>query len=526
MKKTILYIVSISLALCAVFTSCVKDLDVTPIDPNIALPQDVLNSEDAYFQVLAKCYQGLACSATGGPDSSPDIDGVDGGYGQYMRALFNLNTLTTDEATCCWNDGTLRHLHQMRWTATNEFNLSMYFRIYYQISLCNEFIRRGGASEYAESNNMKQWFAEARALRALSYYHAIDMYGNVPFATEEQSVGSTGPDQIMRADLYKWLVDECLDIISILPAKPQQYGRVSGEMVKMILAKLYLNSEVYTDGAVKDYDKCIAVCREIMSAYPTLEANYLNLFGADNDRFTNEIIFSVVSDGVNTRSYGSTNYLILASLNGDYVAWKDKMGAVEGWGGLTVTSAFINKFDKSDLRYTFTDCAEFDPKGEYVHTYVVDDDNTFLSGFCTTKWRNVKSDGTFGNQTNSTVDTDYPIFRAADAYLMFAEATLRNGGSGADAATAVNVVRKRAGLSDVSSITLDEILDERGREFYWENYRRSDLIRFGKYVGNEYLWEWKGGAAEGTSVDSKFKLFPIPANDVNSNPKLTQNPGY
>lgn len=525
MKQIKLYIVAISLVVCASLTSCVKDLNVTPIDPNIALPEDVLNSEDAYFQVLAKCYQGLACSSTNGPDGSPDIDGVDGGYGQYMRALFNLNTVTTDEATVCWNDGTLRHLHQMRWTSTNEFNLSMYFRIYYQISLCNEFIRRGSASEFANGNNMKLWLGEARALRALSYYHAIDMYGNVPFATEDQSVGSTGPDQIMRADLYKWLVDECKDILTIIPEKAPEYGRVSGEMVKMILAKLYLNSMVYTDGAVNNFAECAQICREIMTAHPTLEPNYLNLFGADNDKF-DEIIFAVVSEGTNTRSYGSTNYLILASLNGDYVAWKDKMGAVEGWGGLTVTSAFIDKFDKKDARYTFTDCSEFDPKGEYVHTYVVNDDNTFLSGYCTTKWRNIKSDGTPGNKTNSTVDTDYPVFRAADAYLMFAEATLCNGGNAADAVSAVNVVRKRAGLASLASVTLDDILDERGRELYWENFRRSDLIRFGKYVGSDYVWEWKGGVAEGTSVDAKFKLFPIPANDINSNSKLTQNAGY
>lgn len=520
-----LYVITLSLALLATLNACVKDLDVTPIDPNIALPEEVLNSEEAYFQVLAKCYQGLACSSSDGPDASPDISGVDGGYGQYMRALFNLNTLTTDEATCCWNDGSLRHLHQMRWTATNEFNLSMYFRIYYQISLCNEFLRRGAASEYAESANMKQWMQEARALRALSYYHAIDMYGNVPFATEEQSVGSTGPEQIKRADLYAWLVDECKDLISVLPAKAPEYGRVSGEMVKMILAKLYLNSQVYTDGAVSNFAECAAICKEIMNDHPTLEANYLNLFGADNDKF-NEIIFAVVSEGTNTRSYGSTNYLVLASLNGDYTAWKTKMGAVEGWGGLTVTSAFINKFDPKDARYTFTDCAEFDPKGEYVHTYQVTDDNTFLSGYCTTKWRNVKSDGTLGNQVNSTVDTDYPIFRAADAYLMYAEATLRNGGNAGEAAQAVNVVRRRAGLSDISTISLDEILDERGRELYWENFRRSDLIRFGKYVGSEYLWEWKGGVMEGTSVDARFNLLPIPSNDINSNSKLTQNPGY
>ena len=126
--------------------SCVGDLDTTPIDENIQLPEEVLNSQDAYESLLAKCYQGLAVSSSHGPNGDPDISGVDGGFGQYVRALFNMQVLTTDEATCCWGDTGMQDIHNMNWTTTNQFITSMYYRVFYQISLCNEFIRRANSA--------------------------------------------------------------------------------------------------------------------------------------------------------------------------------------------------------------------------------------------------------------------------------------------------------------------------------------------------------------------------------------------
>ncbi|MFB0972953.1 MAG: RagB/SusD family nutrient uptake outer membrane protein, partial [Bacteroidales bacterium] len=117
--------------------------------------------------------------------------------------------------------------------------------------------------------------------------------------------------------------------------------------------------------------------------------------------------------------------------------------------------------------------------------------------------------------------------RAAVAYVMLPEAELRaNGSVSAEGLAAYNDVHTRAGLDAVNKITLDNILDERGRELYWENFRRSDLIRFGKFTTNDYLWQWKGGVYEGQAVDSHFNLMPIPASEVNANSKLTQNAGY
>lgn len=508
-----------------IMTSCVNDLDVKPIDPNISLPEEVLNSLDAYKQVLAKCYQGLSCSSSLGPDADPDIEGIDGGFGQYMRALFYLNELTTDEASCCWNDKTIASLHGMNWTTSDVFVTAMFSRVYYQIGLCNEFIRRAQASQFAADATMKTYINEARALRALSYYHAIDMFGNVPFATEKNSVGSTGPDQIGRKDLYDWLVAEIIDFTPNLPAiGKNEYGRVNQGFGDILLAKLYLNSEVYTGGAEKDFDKCVTMCNKVIAEYPALEKNWQFNFMADNDKST-EIIFAAESDGVATRSYGSTNFVIKASIVSGEPVWQDALGMNDGWGGLVVTPNFIDSFTEGDVRAKFTDGTGYVAKKENLHIKDMTDYKLFTNGWCSMKFTNRTSDGGYGKALNFP-DTDYPIFRTADAYLMLAEAQLRQGNLGADGLKAFNAVHTRAGLPAVNAVTLDQILTERGHEFYHENFRRSDLVRFGKFTTNEYLWQWKGGVFEGQAVDSHFNLFPIPSAEVNANSKLTQNAGY
>ena len=190
-----------------------------------------------------------------------------------------------------------------------------------------------------------------------------------------------------------------------------------------------------------------------------------------------------------------------------------------------MTPQFLDLFDENaDKRYLFTDGSEF---GEEAHSREITDNSNFACGWCQMKFTNLKHDGSpADNSTSSYPDTDYPIFRAADAYLMLAEAQLRNGGIQADGLDAYNAVRTRAGLNAVSSVDLDDIIDERGRELYWENMRRQDLVRFGLLTTSEYLWDWKGGSYEGNSVDDRYNLYPIPTTEINSNNKLEQNPGY
>ncbi len=513
--------------------SCTGDLDTQPIDPDVQLPQDVLSSQEAFEAVLAKCYQGLAVSSSYGEGGGPDIDGLDGGTGQYLRALWNMQCLTTDESVCCWNDPGVFDLHNQCWTASNILVFSMYSRIYYQVGLCNELIRQINAnvagipdSEFPQKN---AFIAEARALRLLSYYHAIDLFGNVPFATEANTVGATGGQRIERGDLFDWMEKEALELLDSGSALADEgknvYGRCDKGMVRMILAKLYLNAEVWKGTPM--YDKCYEQSAAIRRTY-SLHKNaadpsksFAELFMADNHRWTknttyngDEIIFAVNFDGNNTRSYGGTNFLIFAAVGGDMDA--ASFGIASGWGGLSVTPEFTAKFDDADARKMF-----FTQYGASIEVL-----SDFTSGgYKSMKFTNMKSDGMPG-QANGFVDTDFPVFRAADAYLMMAECAARGAGSMSEALNAFNEVRARAGLPAVTSFTAKDVLDERAREMMWECCRRQDLVRYGLFTSNDYLWQYKGGLKEGQPVDAHFDLMPIPSSDLNSNGSLVQNPGY
>ena len=530
MKKNILAIVGVGVGLAFGLSSCVGDLDVTPIDENIVMPEDVLNTQSAFESLLAKCYQGLCCSSSFGPSGGPDMDGIDGGFGQYMRALVNMEELSTDVITCCWNDGNLADIHNMCWNSSNEFVLSMYYRIYYQVSLCNEFIRQSKASKIEGYTNKAAYMAEARALRLLSYYHAIDMFGNVPFATEENSVGSEGPDQIKRADLFDWMVNEAKELLDgsdLAEVGKNEYGRADKGLVQMILAKLYLNAEVWKGEAM--FDKCAPLCETIISEYP-LHANWQDLFCADNHLFTknttykgDEIIFVAPQDGLVLQSYGSTNFLVFAStwaVEGDEARTMDAaaQGISSGWSGLSLTGAFTSKFAENDARATFF-------KGGFEQ-YIdeIRDAIGASNGWKSMKFKNVNHDGSAA-QAPGFVDVDFPVFRSADAYLMYAECAARGAADKAKGQKYLNAVSNRAGIGDLA-LSLENIIDERGRELYLEGHRRQDLIRFGLYTTNGYLWEFKGGAAEGTDVSSDYNLYPIPSGELNANGKLSQNHGF
>ena len=500
------------------FSSCVNDLDVTPIDPNVQLPQDVLKDEAAFEALLAKCYMSLACSGSDGANAGPDINGVDGGFGQYLRAYFNLQCLTTDEAVCCWNDTGLPDMHNMNWQASNQFIVAMYYRIFYQVSLCNELIRQVEANPAGvEFQHKGALIAEARALRALSYYHAIDMFGNVPFATEKDAVGAVGPRQINRADLFAWVEKECKELIegNDLAAEGQNvYGRCDKGFVKMILAKMYLNAEVYV--GEDRYADCAAICEDLVATY-SLAENFADLFAADNDRFavgTEEIIFAVPHDGINTTSYGGTNFLIFAGTGGDMNA--AAAGISSGWGGLTVTKQVSERYAEGDARAMF-----FTDYG----TAITDREVFTSGGYKSVKFTNVNHDGSAA-QTTGFVDTDWPLFRVADAHLMLAECAARGKADNAKGLASLNAVRERAGLDKVSSFTAQDVLDERSRELLWEGCRRTDLIRFGQFTTDAYLWEFKGAVYEGAAVAEHRNLFPLPPADVNSNGNLKQNAGY
>ncbi len=609
----------------------------------------------------------------------------------------------------------------------------MYYRIFYQISLCNEFIRESSDAKLdergisgANKTEIQTYRAEARFLRALSYWHALDMFGNVPFVTEDDIVGSFFPEQISRADLFDYIESELLAIEDLLVTPMgNEYARADQGAVWMLLANLYLNSEVYINSA--KYTECITYCKKVTSAGYELESTFENLFLADNHN-AKGIIFPVAFDGIHTRTWGGTTFIIHAAVGGTMNP--AEFGIDGGWAGIRTTKTLVSKFlnvdnlksahvnlksdyltypvlhvpgdhnswdisdtttilasvgsdenyegylwfPSADNTFKFTDgpswttnwgdngadgtlehgganivvadagyykinvdttgltytvvktdwgvigsstpdgwnsdqdmtydvendvwtiivelaageikfrandgwdlnygdigadgilqaggdnIAIADP-GKYEiklklgapdYTYTIEQFSSdgrimfhsdgqsleitdvfeFTEGYAVTKFKNVTSGGVTGSDITHT-DTDFPVFRLADAYLMYAEAVLR-GGTGGDVATAlsyVNALKERAygdqnGNITAGELTLDFILDERARELLWEGHRRTDLVRYGRFSNTDYVWAWKGGVAEGRSVDSKYDLYPIPASDIGANIKLVQNPGY
>ena len=516
--KTMKYILS-SLALVAALSSCVKDLDVTPIDPNKNTADKALTSADDFEALLAGIYTGYATSGYYGPSGDPSISGLDGGMSQYVRGLFHLCELSTDVYVCGWNDEGVPDVCKMNWDASTGLIYSIYSRMFFQIAQCNEFIRQANATSVSLPEK-DEWIAEARALRAMSYYHAIDNFGNVPFADESSVVGQI-PRRITRADLYTWLENELTDIIdnsALAERANTQYGRINKTAAKMILAKLYLNAEVYTGTA--QWAKCANVLKDIMDDGYSLHtasvggvySPYQELFLADNDQRTDEIIFSVESDGTDTQAYGATTYLIFA-FTGGTMAPAD-LGISSGWAGCRMTPEFYDKFGAGDQRAIFWT----DGQSKSVEEF-----GEFSNGYAFQKYKNVTSAGAPGS-SEGFPDTDFPMFRYADVLLMAAECEAH--GAAVDGYAGFNQVRARAGLAAIATPTLQQILDERARELYLELWRRQDLIRADQFTTANYVWQWKGGVKDGKAVEDYKNLYPIPVSDMMVNPNLKQNEGY
>lgn len=511
-------IIAAFLGLSLTASSCVDDLRQEPITEitSASLYKDFGN----YKNLLAKLYGGLAVGGQSGGDGNGDVADIDGGFSNYMRLLYTMQVVTTDEAVIGWNDGTLHEFHKMIWTPTNEFNNAMYYRLYTEIAFCNEFIKNTTDEKLSLNGitgqnleDAKTMRAEAKFLRAQAYYHLLDLYGNVPFVDE--TTFGTVPTQIKRADLFNYVESQLLEVSNELKApKMNEYGRADQAAAWSLLARLYLNSKVYT-GAEK-YGEVITYTQKVISAGYALNSSYANLFLADNHINNPENIFSIVYDGVNTQTNGGTTFLVHAAIGGTMNP--AEFGVNGGWGGIRTTKALVNKFEANDLR------GRFYKDGQ---TLEINDLGNFNDGYAFIKYKNVKSNGAPGVHDN-WVEADLPVYRLGDIYLMYAEATVR-GGAGGNMSTAigyVNALRARSNASQISVLDLNFILDERSRELSWELTRRTDLIRFGKFTTSAYLWPWKGNVKDGIAVAEYRNLFPIPNNDLVVNPNLVQNPGY
>jgi hypothetical protein len=517
--------------------SCTDDLNTDPKDQNVTEDQ-LLQIDPTLAGLVSKVYGSFALSGASGPGST-DTPGDDAGESPFLRGIINLQDFTADDMKNRWGDNGLDQLTTTSdWDPNNKFFRYLYNRVYYTVPQCNLLINQ--VNQY-DISNKEQVKSELRFLRSLAYFYLIDCFGKGVLLRETDPVSSSPKPESSRIELFNFVESELLDIEGKLPNRIS-YGRANKNVVRMLLAKLYLNAEVYT--GIPQYDKALTYCEKIINegGYQ-LAPNFVSLFSGDNDISSakDEIIYALIADPLNSQSYGNTTYLVNGSLNADTMIIND-FGASEGWAGHRATKAWYGKFKNASgsfisnaeelanapddrAKLFWSNYLSSDPTK--IHNFEMNDYKKWIDGFPSTKFRNsnflsISSPVPFSN-------TDFPLYRLADVYLMYAESALRSGtGSLTLALQYVNAVRNRSNASSISlsDLTLDFILDERARELNFEGHRRTDLIRYGKFGGGSYLWPWKGGVKEGAAIPVTYNLFPIPFTALGANPNLTQNPGY
>jgi starch-binding outer membrane protein, SusD/RagB family len=525
MKTTTRTTLAVAVALMMGAAACT---DITTEPRSTVTGSNIFNDPASYRAFLAKIYGGLQVTGQQGPAGAGDIEGIDEGFSHYLRQLWQLQELPTDEAVIGWGDTGLPELNTMQWGPSNQFLGAMYYRVFYQVMLVNEFLRETSDQRLTARNvtpalraQIQQYRAEARFLRALSYWHGLDLFGDIPLVTENDPLGSTPPQQSTRQAIYDYVVSELNAISGELPGPRQgQYGRADRGAVLMLQAKLYLNSQVYT--GIARWGEARAAAEAVINAGYQLTPTYRNLFLADNHT-SNEIVFAVPYDGRFTRTWGGMTFLTHAAVGGNMDA--GAYGLDGGWWGLRITPQLVSLFPGGAAGGPDSRSGHFYSSGQSVEIASIGD---FFSGIAAPKFQNVTSTGQTGSNLTFP-DTDYPMFRLADAYLMYAEAVVRGGGgSQATALDLFNALRQRAygdASGNVAALNLDLILDERARELHWEGHRRTDLIRFGRFTSASYLWAWKGGIQGGRAVDECKALYPIPASELLANPNLQQRGG-
>lgn len=531
------FMLMIAVALLSVVTSCVDDLDTIPIDKDDLVSEKVFGADiQAYEESLAKIYAGLVIGGNQGGDAEQDVVGIDGGsQASFIRVLWNMQELASDMAHCCWNDPGIPDFNHISWAASSPWIKGSYYRLFYQINLSNAYIRETSDGKLSERGcsaetiaKVKQYRAEARFMRALMYQYALDLYRNVPFVDENSTVGSVRPQQIMKEDLFKYIETEMLACESELSDPvvgwSDSYGHANKAAMWAALSRLYLNAETYV--GENRYSDCITYSKKVINAGYELEPVYGDMFKADNDHSC-EMILPLRYEGEETMTWGGMTALLCWGS----AEYQEETNAQGAWQGVRAKSSLYklftreNAFDSDSrrlmLRTESTTNIEITNEADFVN-----------NGIPVTKYYNVNKDGS--KPASNQAYTDFPLFRLGEVYLNLAEAVLR-GGQGASKTEAlglINDLRCRAYNDKLSSpisdseFTLDFMLDERGREMFFEAQRRTDLVRFGKYTGANYVWPWKGGVAEGKGVSDFYAVYPLPSDDIGSNQNLKQNEGY
>ena len=291
MKNNLLKITMVATLAAGIMISCTKKLDLTPTNGITA--NQVFSTAQGYIEAAAKVYGSFALTGNQGPAGSGDIQGIDEGTSDFFRLYWNAQELSTDEAVVAWGDPGIQDFHLMNWTSNNPLLQGLYYRSFYQITLCNNFINQASDANLAargitgtDADNIRNFRTEARFLRAYQYSVLMDLFGNPPFATEKDAIGSFLPKQIKRADLFNYVESELKACDSSLPApKTNQYGRADKAAAEALLARIYLNAQVYSGTA--RYTDAITYASKVINAGYSLMPDYRWLMRADNNLNTN-----------------------------------------------------------------------------------------------------------------------------------------------------------------------------------------------------------------------------------------------
>ena len=526
--------------------SCVNDLETLPLNEWDKTAETAYGADlEGYLQGLAKLYRTI------GTHSLSFIDGVDGGATETIRAFWACQEFTTDAAKCAWgNDAWVRAMNTNTWSdAENEAVYGVFFRSLQSVSYVNEYLRqtapdklsnRGVTADVAAS--VEQFRAEARFIRAFYYWMAMDVFGDVPFTTENSEFGAEPPKQLPRTEVYNYIVNELEALAadgSAMPAARSNYPRADKGAVLGLLSRIYLNAEVYT--GTPQWVACQSTCERLFKLGYDLCPNYADLFRGDNGQNPDalkELIFAVDYDNDHAQSYGGTSFLTLAAINStDITDTTHPNGVNGGWGGLRTTYEFATTyFGVKNPNYETGEYDVVDERGKFFaikgKTESIENNlYEFTCGWGCLKFNNIPHDMTEAefNETAKTKaysDIDFPVIRLAEIYLTYAEACMHLNQS-PKGLPYLKLLAERAGVAAPNDYDQDYLLAERARELMWESHRRTDLIRFGKFTSGTFLWPYKGGDSfVGQSFPEYKQLFAIPASHLRAKLNLYNPEGY
>lgn len=546
MKRNMKHIAWIAAGASMLFTACIGDLDTLPLNPSDSTSETVYGADESgYIAGLTKLYFNFVSNET------TDLQVSDAGASELVRAFWTVQEVTSDACKCAWeNDAWVRAMNTNTWSdADNDATYAVYVRTLQGIAYTNEYLRqtasdrlsdRGVSSELAAK--IHGFRAEARFLRAYFYWMALDVFGDVPFTTENSPFGGgVNPKQASRKDVFDYCISELTALAaddSPMPAARSNYPRADKGAVLGLLARMYLNAEVYTGTPM--WQEAKDACEDIFTMGYSLCPEYADLFRGDNGEnpeALNEVLFGISYDAEQTQSYGGTSYLTLAAIAATDVSSTQMINGVNnGWGGIRVPYEYVEKyFNVRNADYSAGTYDVNDKRGRmfYIKGRSESMDGAlyvFLNGWSCLKFNNIPHNmdqdsylATAASKAYS--DIDFPMIRLGEIYLIYAEACM-NLGQANTALPKVQDLAARAGVTAPTSITQEWLIEERARELMWEGHRRTDLIRYGKFTSSSFLWTYKGGSFSGQGFDDHMKIFAIPASELASNPELHQNPGY